>query len=806
MININKIAVSNLKSAKLRSILTIITIALTTCLLASVGIITLNMIDHFKASAIKTAGNSHGFYRRLDESKVNKVKNHREIESVGINSSELGKNTIGKTDFSMFYIDDKGCEMANQEVENGKLPQLQNEIALDKEFIEEVGSKAKVGNKVILEFNDTKGNLVEKEFVISGIIERTEGNVVNNRSLGIVSKSFIEDNDYYTVYKASIRVKGEERLSGNEIEGKVNQIAKDLKLSKNPEDIKMNDLYLMSKKPDPTIIMGAVAITLIIILSALIVIYNIFYISVISKTQELGKLKAIGATKKQIKRIILKEGLILSTVAIPIGIILGYVISGIILKTLMHNIEIEVKSALIVIIFATIFTIITVYLALLKPMKIASKISPVEAMKYNGSFNSKKKTRKGYLEVDIKKLTYSNLFRNKKRTYLTLLSLSLSGILIITISSILQSVNTELMVKQQMVNDFEFKIKYATYDYENERAGVVSNNPLNENFIKNIENMKGVETINIVTKVDGKLNKSGDVELAEFIQADYENQNFVDQELSGYDDDMLNRLKEHVKYGEIDIEKIKSGEEIIIATGPQYWYGLEVGDTVNLTYNNGEKDVTKDFKIGAIVSSYIGGHMFTSNDFIKSNDSKNYTELIQIEVKDKYYDSINNVLKGIADEYNNLDYKDYKGDVEANNKAFFGVNSMGYGLVGVIGMISLVNLVNTMVTSIISRKKELGMLQAIGMSDKQLKKMLQIEGMFYTGITIVSSLVIGSTVGYFAYLAFYNSGAEYAVYKFPFIPAILLVIVSIFVQIGITYFINNYFNKESLVDRVRYSE
>ena len=427
-------------------------------------------------------------------------------------------------------------------------------------------------------------------------------------------------------------------------------------------------------------------------------------------------------------------------------------------------------------------------------------------MKYNGSIKSNKKTRKGYMEVDIKRLTYSNLFRNKKRTYLTVLSLSLSGILIITISTILQSINTEQMVRQQMVNDFEFKIKYATYDYEKERAGVVANNPLNEDFVKSIENIQGVETVNVVTRVDGKIKKSEDLKVTEFLEEDYTGQDFIEEELCGYDDDMINRLKDHVKYGEINLEKIKSGEEVIISTAASYWFGLEVGDTINLTYNNGENNTSKDFKVGAIVKSHIGGQIYTSNDLIKSAPNKNYTELIQIEVKDKYYDSVNSMLLGISDRYNNIEYKDFKGDLEFNNKAFFGINSMGYGLVGVIGMISLVNLINTMFTSIISRKKELGMLQAIGMSDKQLKKMLQIEGMFYTSITIISSLVIGSTVGYFAYLAFYNSGAEYAVYKYPFVPFIILVVVSISVQIGIANFINNYFNKESLVDRVRYSE
>lgn len=805
MININKIAVNNLKSSRLRSILTIITIALTTCLLASIGIITLNMIDEFKSSVVKNVGNSHVFYRKLDEGQVEKVRNHKDVEIVGENSDQIGKTQIGKTDLLIAYTDENGAKLSNVNILEGKLPKLSNEIALDKEIIKELGARPVIGSQVKIKFNDTNGELTEKEFIISGVIERSEGNIVSNSSVGLVSKEFIKQNSYNTVYKASVRVKDEDKLSGDEIESKVNQISKDLKLSKNPDDIKINKAYLMSMKPDPSIIMGALAIALIVIASALIVIYNIFYISVVSKTQELGKLKAIGATKKQIKKIILKEGLILSAIAIPIGILLGYIISVFILKSILNTSQLSGVS-IAIIIGSSLLTILTVYIALIKPMKIASKISPVEAMKYNGNDKSKKKTRKGYDEINIKKLTYSNLFRNKKRTYLTLLSLSLSGILIISISTILQSINTEKMVGQHMTNDFELKIKYATYDYEKERAGIIKENPLSEDFIKNIESINGVETVNRVMKVNAKIKNSQDVKIAEFIEEDYKGKEFIEEELCGYDDDMINRLDKNVKEGKIDLAKIKSGEEIIIATTVAYWYGLEVGDTVNITYNDGSKEISKDFKVGAIVSSYIGGNMFTSNDLIKNAPGKNYNEVIQIEAKDKNYDNVNKALASISEGYKNLEYTDYKSELEANNKAFFGVNSMGYGLVTVIGMISLVNLINTMVTSIISRKKELGMLQAIGMSDKQLKKMLQIEGMFYTSITIVSSLVIGSVVGYFAYLAFYNSGADYASYRYPFVPAILLVLVSIAVQIGITHFINNYFKKESLVDRVRYSE
>lgn len=792
MININKIAISNLKHSKLKSIVTSITIVLTTCLLVSVGIITLNMVNQFKIDAVRTAGNSHASYTKLAENQIDIIRKHSEIESVGENSSEIGKITVGKTDLTLFYSDENWFKFSNQNILEGKLPKLKNEIALDKEMITDLGSEATLGNKIKLKFNDINGNIIEEEFVLSGIIERSEYNVIKNDSDGIISKEFISQKNYDTSYKATVRLKNEENLSAQEIESKVNHIAKELNLYNDSDNIKMNKIYLMSKKPDLTTIVGGVVTTLIIILTSCIVIYNIFYISVINKTQEIGKLKAIGSTKKQIKNIILKEGLILSMVSIPIGLILGYIVSNLILKLLMYDINVDIEDILLIIISTTILTIITVYIGIIRPMKLASKVSPIEAMKYNESFIPTRKSRKGYLEIDIKKLAYSSLFRNKKRTYLTLISISLSGILFVSISTVLQSINAEQIVKQSMTNDFEFKLKYATYDHQNERAQIATNNPFNSSFISDIESLKGVDNVNVVNVITCDMNIFG--------------KEHKEGELAGFDDDMLNRASGSIESGKINIEKIKSGDEIIISTFAHDVLGLNVGDSITLKYDNLETTITKEVNIGAVVSIYIGSPFITSNDLIKNTDSNNYTQLIQVEAMDVYYDSVNDVLRDISQNYNNLEYSDFKGELKLYTNAFFGVKTMGYGLVGIIGIISLVNLANTIITSVISRKKELGMMQAIGMSNKQLKNMLQIEYLFYIGISIVISLAIGSVLGYFIYRGLYNMGIDYAVYKYPLIPILVLIMVSVFAQMGIKYFIKNHFKRESLIDRVKYSE
>ena len=165
----------------------------------------------------------------------------------------------------------------------------------------------------------------------------------------------------------------------------------------------VNENYINLSKPDPSVITSIVVICLVIILSSILVIYNIFYLSIITKVQEFGKLRAIGTTKKQIKKIILKEGMYLSVIAIPLGLVAGYIISEVIAKYLLLS-DVSVSKWLTALAIGLI-SIITVYVSLIKPMKVASKVSIVEAVKYNGESTTKKKTRKGYDYINVSRLT-----------------------------------------------------------------------------------------------------------------------------------------------------------------------------------------------------------------------------------------------------------------------------------------------------------------------------------------------------------------------------------------------------------------
>ena len=131
---------------------------------------------------------------------------------------------------------------------------------------------------------------------------------------------------------------------------------------------------------------------------------------------------------------------------------------------------------------------------------------------------------------------------------------------------------------------------------------------------------------------------------------------------------------------------------------------------------------------------------------------------------------------------------------------------MGYTLTGIIGVIGFMNLVNTMITSIVTRKKELGMLQAIGLTNKQLVKMLNSEAIYYTSRMMIGSILSGGILGYIAVIFLKKTGLSYATYALPIVPILLMAVCILIAQFITTYLIGKSFNKESLIDRVRYSE
>ncbi|CCL18958.1 TPA: FtsX-like permease family protein [Clostridioides difficile] len=795
MINTTKIAKSNLKQNKSKSILIIITIILSTLMLSSIGIYIVDAGAYQKENTIKYSGNYQGILANVDEKQADILSNHADVELTGEMNGVGVEKLEDDSNISLAYMNEDALKLNSFEFIKGKLPSKENEIVLDSGALKALGYKNKdLGEKIKISYDDYKNDKkIEKEFIISGILKTSEISEAGKYYYAIISESYMRNTRDMSQEDFNIYVKFNDKsnLSIEQAKEKLDKIANDIGLD--TINTAVNENYINALKPDMETIMGGVFVGLVIVLSSILVIYNIFYISIVTKVQEFGKLRAIGATKKQIKNIVFKEGFILAGIAIPIGIILGYVLANIIIKSFM---DIDVKSSrLPVILSVVVISFISVVLSLLKPMKVASKVSIVDAVRYTGNKISNKSKRKGYKNINLKRLSHANLERNKKRTYMTLASLILSGTIFITVSTALESFDAEKMAREHFPYDIEVRLSgYEMNSDKNPKDNLnilQMDNPLSKDFFNQIKNMEGIKRIESARSV-----KIG--------MEDYDVE-FKYDLLQSINENDVKSLNKNIIDGKINLERLQTGDEIVIThVDTAKEMGVKAGDKIRLTLYDGDKKIKKEFKVQAIA---MGVPSFgIGKDFIDRTLKYDSTSSLGIYTEEGKYQEIKDSIKKIAKNNGFLETDFIDSRIESNKATISFIKIMGYTLTGIIGVIGFMNLVNTMITSIVTRKKELGMLQAIGLTNKQLVKMLNSEAMYYTSGMMIGSILFGGILGYIAVIFLKKTGLSYATYSLPIVPILLMIVCILIAQFITTYLIGRSFNKESLIDRVRYSE
>ena len=128
-----------------------------------------------------------------------------------------------------------------------------------------------------------------------------------------------------------------------------------------------------------------------------------------------------------------------------------------------------------------------------------------------------------------------------------------------------------------------------------------------------------------------------------------------------------------------------------------------------------------------------------------------------------------------------------------------------YLFMAIVGLIGFMNLANTMIINITTKKQEYGVLQAVGMTNKQLNLSLQIQGLIFTVGTICVALAAGLPLGYalFSY-AKHNGIFGMNVYHVPLIPILVMILLVGILQIVLSCVLSSNLKKETLVERIRY--
>lgn len=816
---ISALAKSRISYNKSRSVLTAIAICLTTALLMGVATSAVGLFDISRQQAV-AAGNHHAAIIHLDAKQVEMLNNHLDVEALDVkiqfasivydnmNGSLTSNNTLKE-----------GIYHGTGNLTEGHFPQAPDEICGPPAFFERMDTEPVIGNKITIPFRVGGEGLIQtREFTICGLVSQADISKldISDHRLAYsaaVSDALVEEylapeeRDYF----ASVRLFGENRFTEDQMENAIREVCLDI--GGDTDNIVYNHQYLMTMLTASAEIAAAVAIIgLLILFFSALVIYSIYYIGVITDVQEIGKLKALGASVRQVKRLFLSESMRLCAIAIPPGLLLGFGIPAILLPLIVDsiakdspfaysNIEHYHMFSAPVLVGVAVSVLVTVRISLLKSLRIAGKISPVEAVRYQET-SALAGTRKGRKNLDLFQLSLANLLRNRKRTVVTMVTMGLSCVLFMSFAATLNSMST-LDYARYSIPEGDFRLyldgNWNDKEYPESNFDVLQQqNLFNDSLLKRIRDIDGVTDIG----------KSGYVLFSADSSAPvFENR--TRNSLAPFSREEAKDMQKKITEGEIDYDKMLA-ENGVICTSYLDWeeMGLSIGDAITLTIHDGNREIPLTVSVSAVIKDSRRGFLTLPQELWDSLGLQfDPTCDLYISVEEEKYDSAKAALQEIAAENEHFVLYSLDEELQIGSSSINMIKYPLYALLIMVAVISFTNLINTMLTSIVTRKRELGILQAIGLSDRQLKKMLSLEGLVFTAGTLLISVTLGNLFGYLIFLyATKMHLMGLSRYHYPIRETIGLAAMLIVGQLFITALLNRKVHRESLIERIRSGE
>ncbi|WP_415338731.1 FtsX-like permease family protein [Clostridium perfringens] len=657
---------------------------------------------------------------------------------------------------------------------------------------------------------DLEGDFVDENTIAvnSGILYDRDEYTIEASYVAFGSQEFydehVAENDrQYNIY---FTLNDSANVSMNNIDSVIKQIAAACGIEE--KNVIVNDLYLQwVLQPSYETIAVCGVLILAIVLFSVVVIYNIFQVGIANKIQEYGKIKALGATKKQMKQLIFREGIFLTIFSIPVGLLLGFLIAkcgfnwlveqGNLVSTGTDSMGVQNQQvslfSLPVMLLCIFVSFLTVALALRKPMKIVSRISPIEATRYlENAETHKKGKRNGRKNVTVFSMAMANVMGNQKRTIGTILTLGLSCALFVIISNYVGNIDTEHEARLSVNHgQFELQLDYsAEYDErypENNLDTILTDDPLNDSLIEEIKSIPGVT----------------DVMTREIVSVNLNGTRFPAAVVSKKDFDFM---RQDGDIGSMDYDQaVKNGE---IFFGWSMWMeqdGYAPGESIAFDFENGSGTYTYQGKIaGSFVSAdtYL---VIPEGVYRSMNPRGTAYGYLWVDCDKKDVASVEQNLNTLISNTSHIKMDTYHAQLQS---AEFSARTMKLGcylFMAVVGFIGFMNMANTMIMNITTKKQEYGVLQAVGMTNKQLNLCLQLQGLIFTVGTICVALVVGLPLGYvlFAY-AKHNGIFGMNVYHVPITPILAMILLVSLLQIVLSCVLSSNLKKETLVERIRY--
>lgn len=831
---IRRLTNRSLKANKKRNLFIIMAISLTTFLLGSVFSIGMSLLESKKMEEIRFLGTvAHAAVGHPTASQLEQLKRLDYVKVVGTgNNVGYVKNTegMGRISLTLHYFDKTEWEKLRSPAFTdivGSYPQKENEIMVSVGVLEKMGiTNPSIGMEIpIAYYTDSKDSdaLISENFRLSGwFTSYALIQSMNRADIILVSEELSKK------HGKTIETDGTATLMFDDASRVLEYCEKlkvDLNLTEN-QPVVPAQAYQTGKEATIASLIALSAVIAFLIFTGYLLIYNVMYISVSQDVRFYGLLKTLGTTPKQIKHIVVGQILRLCMIGIPIGALLALLISLVAVPVAISMLGatstgVVVSFSPLIYLGAAFFALLTALLGAFKPARKAAVISPIEAQKFTGIdyvSNHVYKPTRGKLY----KMALRNIFREKKRAVVVLLSLSLGMTTFIAITTLVSGMNINHYIEAMYESDFALK-NFALPDAKGLKQ------KFDDAFMKRLESLPGFEKLNITTLEWVRLEYTPDM-FGEYIAAYASMQNGIgnlNEEqirenfrgfIAGIDGEVLTKLNETLDKP-IDIDAFDRGELALIATdNPELFSNVRELTISPLKKSESGLEKTSG---GESIKIPLGGFVpysfknigsgfaptvFISNTLMSKIYQEPVISEINLDVSKEYEQPTLNLLKQFTNDDNEIYLTSKLEAMRELSSAKMVLYVLGVSLALIIALIGVLNFVNVMSVGIMVRRHELAILESIGMSRRQVRKLLVHEGLGYAVITLLLVFTIGNavTLGIFT---LFRQQATFAAYSYPFFPVILVSIIIIAICVitpEVAY--HSIYKKSTIIERLRETE
>ncbi len=852
IIALNRLADRGYKNNRLRNNILITAIILVTVLLTVMFGAGISIVNNVQEANIRLKGTTaNAFLMQATETDMKKAGNLKELTDTGwqqfVAVADISETLSDNYFVAMTYYDDvEWGEHILPTISDmqGTYPVDENEVLMSRWCLEQLGiDKPEIGMQIDIPFTILTGENIKKTFSLCGYYE----DYIYNPGITPNSGNTMAANLYYINQSSMQRAIGNMVVSEkfSQIYGRTegllgtglvdaNQSSDEI-LNLLYQETGRNDFIVSGLNNDITqaisMAMIPIIVVVIILISGYLLIYNIINISVMQDMHVYGQLKTIGATGKQIKRIVKHQTNRISIIGIPLGLIIGTIFAvwlvPVFLERMMESsgygptLDYKIRITPWIYILTAVFTYCTIWISNRKPCRLAAKVSPIESTKYLEIDTSIKEhfSKNG---GKLYRMAFRNVFRNRKRAFITFASLFLGLLIYLIISTCSYGVDYNERYKREIPDNFILK----NLSFETDEVSSIED-IFNKNIISEISSWDEVSSIQEDTVLYSWIRNPGKY-LKTYINDQALGLNRTTEEviddfqtmIVGLPLKQIEKFDYESTFTQDEIQSyLKNGTGIFIADNDQIDYKEITGKKIEFTEQS-NKNQTVEYTILGVLKYEISTNSYKKNYHYYGSDygfsTKFYTsshgadrwvnkpmiQALRIRLKN-HQDK--DVLEKLRDLFEGLDSVEINSQLET--KALIDSGTQTIRAAGkVIGILliflGLMNFVNVIFTNIYSRQKELATLESIGMTKRQIKKVLVLEGLYYCFITSALLLSIGLVVAYLLSRVIKNI-VYFWEFGIPFVSLIVVVVIMVVVCITVPILVYNSISKGSIVERLR---